>query len=44
MFFIIMNKDKSEYRANNNEHILISCIADDLDAQPFMYLEGQERP
>ena len=23
---------------------LISCIADDLDAQSFMYLEGQERP
>jgi hypothetical protein len=23
---------------------LISCIADDLDAQPFVYLEGQGRP
>lgn len=29
-------------RASGNQ--LISCIADDLDAQPFVYLEGQGRP
>ena len=29
-------------RTSGNE--LISCIADDLDAQPYTYLEGQGRP
>lgn len=30
--------------AKSSSNRLISCIADDLDAQPFVYLEGQERP
>ena len=34
----------SLHSARASENPLISCIADDLDAQPFVYLEGQGRP
>jgi hypothetical protein len=30
--------------AKSSSNPLISCIADDLEAQPFVYLEGQGRP
>ena len=30
--------------ARSSTNLLISCIADDLEAQPFVYLEGQGRP
>lgn len=30
--------------ARSSTNPLISCIADDLNAQPFVYLEGQGRP
>lgn len=30
--------------AKSSSNPLISCIADDLDAQPFVYLEGQGMP
>lgn len=30
--------------AKSSSNPLISCIADDLDVQPFAYLEGQVRP
>lgn len=30
--------------ARSSTNLLISCIADDLEAQAFVYLEGQGRP
>lgn len=30
--------------AKSSTNPLISCVADDLDAQPFVYLDGQGRP
>ncbi|HSQ34871.1 MAG TPA: hypothetical protein VLQ89_02660 [Candidatus Binatia bacterium] len=32
------------HQANASPHPLIVCIAADLDAQPFVYLDGQGRP
>ncbi len=31
-------------KARSSANLLIHCIADDLEAQPFVYLEGQGRP